>query len=137
MKEITDIIELQTNDIDKKLIFYTRYLVQINFTFDLAVISNGFKGTSHFCVRKDEIESFYNNLYSMHQNLAGISMLQDNDSDGYIKFEFNDFKQLQVSGQIGGSHEDHFMKFSFTTDQTVIPQFVNDFKKLSTNTDSF
>jgi hypothetical protein len=130
MKEINAIIELQTNNSKKKLSFSTRYLVQINYTFDLTVISNSFAGTSHFCVRKDEIETFCNNLEKMYSLLTGSSQLNDNDSDGYIEFTIYDDGQLKVCGQVGGSHEDHFVKFEFMSDQTCIPQFVTDFKKL-------
>lgn len=130
MKEIKDIVELRTNDTTKKLSFATRYLVQINFTFDLTVNSDGFAGTSHFCVRIDEIEALCNDLTKMHSSLLGSAKLTDNDSDGFVEFTISENGHLQVCGQVGGSHEDHFVKFEFRTDQTCIPQFVDDFKKL-------
>lgn len=130
MKVIKDIVELKTHDSTKQLSFATRYLVQINFTFDLTVNSEGFAGTSHFCVRIDEIETFCNNLTTMHTSLLGSAKLSDNDSDGFVAFTFSEHGHLQVCGQVGGSHEDHFVKFEFRTDQTCIPQFVDDFKKL-------
>lgn len=37
MKEIEQIIELQTNTNTERLTFETRYLVQINFTFEIFV----------------------------------------------------------------------------------------------------
>jgi hypothetical protein len=130
MKGIDYIISLQTNSPTKKLSFSTMYLVQINFTFDLTVISDKFSGTSHFCVRKDEIQTLCNDLTEMYSKLSGSSKLSDNDSDGFVEFVMFENGHLQVNGQIGGSHEDHFMKFLFVTDQTCIPQFVDDFKKL-------
>ena len=130
MQEIKDIIELQTNSQTERLTFATRYLVQINFTFDLTVISGKFSGTSHFCVRRDEIEKFCEDLTKMHLSLTGSSRLSDNDSDGFIKFSVNEYGHLQVGGQVGGSHEDHFLKFRFQTDQTCIPKFIDDFEKL-------
>lgn len=132
MKVIKDIIELKTNDTTKKLSFATRYLVQINFTFDLTVNSGSFAGTSHFCVRIDEIETLCNDLTKMHSELLGSAKLSDNDSDGFVEFTISENGHLQVCGQVGGSHEDHFVKFEFQTDQTCIPQFVDDFKKLVT-----
>lgn len=132
MKVIKNIIELKTDDTSKKLSFATRYLVQINFTFDLTINSNGFAGTSHFCVRIDEIEALCKDLAKMHSSHLGSAKLSDNDSDGFVEFTISEYGHLQVSGQVGGSHEDHFVKFEFQTDQTCIPQFVDDFKKLST-----
>jgi len=130
MTEINDIIELATNSRTEKLSFATKYLVKINFTFDVSVISDGFAGTSHFCVRKEELESLCNDLANIHSTLSGSSQLSDNDSDGYVHFSIYQNGRLQVHGQVGGSHEEHFVKFEFQTDQTCIPKFVDDFRKL-------
>jgi hypothetical protein len=130
MKEIKDIIELQTHDQAKKLSFATRYLVQINFTFDLSVTSNCFSGSSHFCVRIGEIKAFCNQLTKMHSLLVGSAKLCDNDSDAFVIFTSSDFGRVTVRGQVGGSHEEHFVRFEFQTDQTCISQFVSDFEKL-------
>lgn len=56
MIEIDDIIELKTHTKTDRISFATRYLVQFNFTFDITVLSKGFSGTSHFCVRRDQLE---------------------------------------------------------------------------------
>jgi hypothetical protein len=130
MTEIDDIIELKTYTKTEKLSFKTRYLVQINFTFDLAVFSNGFCGTSHFCVRRDEIEKLCNDLSKISSSLEGTTKLEDNDSDAFVKFLIETNGNLIVSGQVGGTHEDHFVKFKFQTDQTCIDSFVQDFKSL-------
>ncbi|MEZ5059208.1 MAG: hypothetical protein R2879_19405 [Saprospiraceae bacterium] len=130
MKEIDDIIELKTNTVTKRLSFATRYLVQITFTFDLAVLSDGFSGTAHFCVRREQLERMCADLTNMHLKLSGTTKLDDNDSDGFIEFEIEPNGRLNVSGQIGGSQEDNFVKFKFQTDQTCIPPFVQDFKSL-------
>src|SRR5215203_5256168 len=104
MKEIASVIELQTNDSTKTLLFATRYLVQINFTFDLTAKSGDFSGTSHFCVRTDEIEAFCNALKKMHASLSGSARLSDNDSDGFVSLEMQESGHLKVCGQVGGSH---------------------------------
>lgn len=135
MKEIATVIKLRTNDVEKKLLFVTKYLVEINFTFDLSVKSGSFSGTSHFCVRKNEIEAFSEALMNIHALIWGSARLDDNDSDSFIKLEMQDTGHLRVSGQVGGSHKDQFMKFSFLTDQTCIPQFVADFTTLLNNRD--
>ena len=135
MQKIKDVIDLETNSPTEKLSFVTRYLVQINFTFDLAVISNRFAGISHFCVRKDEIETFCNELVEIHSSLSGSSTLHDNDSDSFVEFTISGNGHLQVRGRVGGSHECHFIEFEFRTDQTCIPKFVDDFRKLLIHND--
>lgn len=130
MKEIDDIIELKTNTDTERLSFATRYLVYINFTFDLTVLSDNFSGTSHFCVRRDQLEKMCSDLTNMHLKLSGTTKLEDNDSDGFVEFEIETNGRLKVSGLVGGTHEDHFLKFKFQTDQTCIPRFVQDFNSL-------
>ena len=130
MKEIDDIIELKTDTETERLSFATRYLVYINFTFDLSVLSDSFSGTSHFCVRREQLEKMCADLTNMHLTLSGTTTLEDNDSDGFVKFEIEPNGRLNVIGQIGGTHEDHFVKFKFQTDQTCIPSFVQDFNSL-------
>ncbi|AKQ45030.1 hypothetical protein TH63_04320 [Rufibacter radiotolerans] len=133
MLELDDIIELQTNSQTEKLSFATRYLVQINFTFDLKVRSGDFSGTSHFCVRRDEIESFCKNLLDLYSSLKGSARIEDNDSDGFVEFSIEPNGNLYVNGQVGGTYEEQCMKFKFKTDQTCIPRFVQDFNKLLLN----
>jgi len=130
---IDDIIELKTNRETERLSFATRYLVQINFTFDLTVVSNGFSGTSHFCVRRDQLEKMCSDLTTMLQAMSGNTTLEDNDSDASITFQIKPHGQLIVFGQVGGSHEDNYLKFSFETDQTCIEPLLVDFHKLLKN----
>ena len=130
MIEIDNIIELKTNTKTERLSFATRYLVQINFTFDLTVLSGGFSGTSHFCVRRDQLEKMCVNLTNMKLTLAGTTILDDNDSDGFVEFEIEPNGRLNVNGQIGGTHEENYLNFKFQTDQTCINNFVLDFKSL-------
>lgn len=69
-------------------------------------------------------------LTNMHSALLRITALDDNDSVGFVEFEIEPNGRLNVSGQVGGTHEDNFVKFKFETNQTCIPQFVQDFKSL-------
>ncbi|MEO8234765.1 MAG: hypothetical protein ABI549_05070 [Flavobacterium sp.] len=135
MKEIQNIIELRTNSENKILWFKTKYLVQINFTFNIIVFSDGFSGNSHFCVTRDQLEQLNNQLDNMHSNLSGSTMLKDNDSDSFIKFTIASNGNLKIQGQLGGSHEDHLIKFKFLTDQTCLPPLIRDFKILLLNKD--
>ncbi len=130
MIKIDNIIELNTNTETEQLSFATRYLVQINFTFDLTVLSDNFSGTSHFCVKRDQLAKMCADLINMQLTLSGTTILEDNDSDGFVEFEIESYGRLNVSGQVGGTHEDHFVKFKFRTDQNCISQFVQDFNTL-------
>ncbi|MCU0402444.1 MAG: hypothetical protein MUE75_15810 [Algoriphagus sp.] len=130
MKEIEQTIDLNTNSKTKKLSFVIRYLVQDSFTFDLSVFSDGFSGTSYFCVRRDQLEKLCHDLKKMYMTLSDSVMLEDNDSDGFVQFEMNSTGHLYVSGQIGGTHSEQLVRFKFQTDQTCIPQFAKDFELL-------
>lgn len=130
MIEIDDIIELRTYTETERLLLEARYLVYSNFTFDLKVVSEGFSGTSHFCVRREQLEKMCSDLTNIHSTLTGTTILEDNDSDGFIKFDIENDGKLNVSGQVGGTHEDHFLKFKFQTDQTCIPELIKDFYAL-------
>lgn len=133
MIEIDDIIQLKTNRETERLSFATRYLVQINFTFDLTVQSNGFSGTSHFCVRRGQIENMCSDLTTMKQSMSGKTTLEDNDSDASVNFQMKPHGQVIVFGQVGGSHEENYLRFSFQTDQTCIEPLLTDFHKLLKN----
>ena len=130
MIKIENKIELKTNRKTEKLSFATRYLVQINFTFDLTVLSESFGGTSHFCVRREQIEKLCADLTEMKERLSGNTKLEDNDSDASVSFQIENLGQVWVFGQVGGSHEDNYVKFKFQTDQSCIEPLIEDFHKL-------
>jgi hypothetical protein len=110
------VIKFNTNTETERILFKTKYLVQTNFTFDLTILSNGFSGNSHFCVNIDQLEKMCIDLKRMHLTLFGKTIFNDNDSDGFVKFEIEPNGQLIVSGRVGGTTEDHFMRFAFCTD---------------------
>lgn len=130
MITIDNIIELKTNRKTERLSFATRYLVQINFTFDLTVLADSFGGTSHFCVRREQIEKLCSDLTDMKDRLSGKTNLEDNDSDANVCFHIESNGQLYVFGQVGGTHEDNYVKFKFQSDQTCIEPLIEDFHKL-------
>jgi hypothetical protein len=66
----------------------------------------------------------------MYSSLNGSTSLEDTDSDGFVRFSMEQSGHVIVTGQVGGSYEDHFMKFKFQTDQTCIPNFIQGFKNL-------
>jgi len=135
MKEIKNIIELKTNSKTKQLLFKTKYLVQINFTFELMVLSEGFSGNSQFCVRRDQLENLNIELDNIYSRLSGSTKIEDNDSDAFIEFSIEPNGNLNIQGQVGGTYEDHFIKFKLVTDQTCIPPLIQDFSILLLNKD--
>jgi hypothetical protein len=130
MLEINDVIKLKSSDSENKLSFATRYLVQVNYTFDLTVKSNSFSGTLHFCVRKDEIEELCSDLKKMMFSFASKAHLFDNDSDSFIDFNIDDSGRVFVNGQLGGSHEDNYMIFKFSSDKIATEYFIQELESL-------
>jgi hypothetical protein len=84
-------------------------------------------------VRREEIEKLCNELGTMYSSLQGSTRLTDNDSDGFIEIKINNSGHVTLSGQVGGTHEEHFVRFSFVTDQTSLPKFIQDFRDLLKN----
>jgi hypothetical protein len=66
----------------------------------------------------------------MNTELTGCCEIADNDSDAYITFRMDKFGHMIVFGQIGGSQEEHFMKFKYDSDQTIIDKLVKLFTEL-------
>lgn len=136
MLEIKEKIELLTNDETKILSLAIRYLVQHNYTFDMTVKSGSFAGTSHFCVRKDQISDFISDI----NNLTTTSQkprLDDNDSDGFIELALLDnLGHISISAQIGGTHEDNYVRIKFETDQTCLLKFITGLQSLLKYEDS-
>ena len=107
------------------------YTVEEYFTFNIKIKSGEFSGSSNFCIPKFEIIKIGDALSKMYNELKGFCEIKDFDSDAYIRLDMDKFGHMFIFGQIGGSHEDHFMKFKFTSDQTVLDKFINIIEKLN------
>ena len=108
----------------KKLNIEYLYTVDDYITFNIKVKSQEFSGVSNFSMSKESVTSIIENLSIMYEKLKGFCEIKDCDSDANIKIEMDKYGHLYVFGQIGGSHEDHFMKFKFKADQTVLGRFM-------------
>ncbi|EIW19111.1 hypothetical protein [Pelosinus fermentans] len=106
------------------------YLVEGYHTLKISVKSGVFAGSSNFCISKGSVHILFEELSNMYKELKGYCKLEDYDSDAYIMFEMEKLGHLCISGQIGGSHESHNMKFKFYTDQTVLLNFIKSLKEL-------
>lgn len=135
MITIDKIIVLETYREDQQLSFEICYLVESSFTFEIAVLSGNFSGKAHFCADGKAIGLFAQDLDAIDKKMAGMARLEDMDSDGFIEFLMDSPGSLSVRGQIGGTHEDHFVRFRFSTDQTVLRNFVAGLNSLDTYQD--
>lgn len=123
MLVITDKPKLKSLNGNDWLSLNTRHLVQISFTFDLSVSVNSYNGQSHFCVRKDQLKQLVNELSKLNSNPLVNAKLEDNDSDAYLNFKGNSVNSVLIEGQVGGTHEECFLKFAFETNHENIKSF--------------
>ncbi len=113
---------------DKELIVTYLYTVDNYFTFKIKIRSGEFEGASNFCISKEVLISIINCLHNMYNELVGSCTLHDYDSDAYLAMEMQKFGHMCLHGQIGGSHEEHNMRFRFIIDQTALANLMEVFK---------
>lgn len=130
MLPLTNKVTLSSTDDSSKLVLATRYLVQINYTFDMTGATKLKSHTSHFCVRKEQIFDF---VCCINQGIT--AELQDNDSDGYIKIIFKE-DTIFVYAQIGGSHEENIY-IEFNTGINAAFIFTEGLRELLNNEDIY
>ncbi len=118
------------NSDGKELILEHLYTVEGYSTFNIKVKSGEFAGASNFCIAKQDVVSINVKLLQMYKDLKGYCEIKDHDSDAYVMIEMDKFGHMCIYGQIGGSHEEHSMKFKYNTDQTVLIGLMCRFKAL-------
>lgn len=100
------------------------YTIEKYLTMQINIRSGEFSGASNFCMPSEKLLSIIQELRKMNNTLSGRCSLNDYDSDAHINFEMGELGHLRVSGQIGGSHESHFMKFKYVIDQTILQNLI-------------
>ncbi len=113
---------------EKGFILKHLYTVEDYLTFNIKVKSGEFSGASNFCLLNKDILSIIDKLSNMKKDLKGHCELKDSDSDSYILIQMEKHGHLFISGQVGGSHEDHVMKFKYMADQTILIEFIEALK---------
>lgn len=98
--------------------------------FKIKIKSGEFTGASHFCVSGNLLRSFIEILSKMYKDLTGSCELNDYDSDANLKIKIQELGHVDISGQMGGSHEDHSMRFKLATDQTVLANLIQVLKAM-------
>lgn len=116
------------DNIKNKILIEHLYTVEDYLTFNISVKSGVFEGASHFCIPKTKIIHIISELNHMHEELKGKIEMKDTDSDSFIAIQMKQFGHICIWGQIGGSYESNYMKFSYDTDQTILMEIIRTFK---------
>ncbi len=106
------------------------YSIDDYINIKIFIKSNGFSGWNQFCLSKFKIEELLEHLLDFNNLNAGSYKINDFDSDSFINISATSKGRLAFDGQMGGSHNDHYMKFKFNTDQSIINQFIYSLKKI-------
>ncbi len=104
------------------------YTVEKYITFHVYIMSGDFSGCSNFCTSEEMLQSAVEALDMLHERLYGEYTLTDYDSDDYILFQFQKYGHLKISGQVGGSQSDQFLKFSLYSDQTFLRRLITELR---------
>lgn len=101
-----------------------------NSSFQVKVASSKFVGIAE-CEydRKDWIR-FIHDLELLYDFKIEEVVFKDICYGSEISFVMDDTGHLKVSGMIYGCHMTHSMKFEFMADQTVLPSFISQLKRL-------
>lgn len=124
MLKMNDTFTIQSLISGDSLSLKILYLVQINFTISLMFQGAGFYGACHFCIRIDEVDNLCFKLTSKMS-----TKITNNDDDAYIEFFYTD-NAVFVSGQIGGTHQDNYLKFRFETSEKFVKDFAEKFLEI-------
>ncbi|WP_042228142.1 hypothetical protein [Paenibacillus popilliae] len=114
----------------RELIVNHLYTIEDYFTFDIKVKSGEFTGASNFCMPKEKVIFMVESLSKMLQTLEGYCEVKDYDTDANVVLEMEKLGHMCIYGQLGGSHEEHSMKFKYTADQTVAANLMKMLKAL-------
>jgi len=113
-----------------KINFVHEYTVEGYITFSIKIISGEFSGTSSFCLSKSTLLNAILALGEMYNQLEGAYQINNYDNDDFILFEFAKHGHLNISGQVGGSHNQQFLVYNFMTDQTALHEVISTFHKV-------
>ena len=124
-----DKIELNTYDDNKIFKLELLYKVENYYTFDFFIKSWEFSWKSSLCFSIVELNKLEKSLETFIDTLNWEFILKDSDSDAYIMFVVENGKVI-IKWQVWWSHQDHYMKYKFITDQTTLKPFYSQLKSL-------
>lgn len=97
-----------------------------NTTAIIEVNSNGFSGVSKFIFDIKSFREFIANINDSYKKLSGDFKFIDLCYGSELKFEFQKFGHICISGILYGEAAVQQLKFEFITDQAVIPIFLKE-----------
>lgn len=106
------------------------YNIENYLTFKVTVKSGDFQGAYNFCIYKKEIDRLL--IENKNPAIPKEILLQDYDSDSFIRIVMTSNTFVIVTGFIGGSHNTNNLNFEFKADQTIF-QKLNDIFRESIN----
>jgi hypothetical protein len=89
-------------------------------SFSVVVVSGGFSGASGFCLPVDSLRDAVSSLSRIDHDLSGSYQIDDCESDDFILLEYLSQGHLRVSGQVGGSFNNQYLRYEFDTEQTAM-----------------
>lgn len=101
------------------------YFVGRYATYEVCISASGFAGKSSFCIEENNIKIIVEKATTMIDTLCGEVVVNDTESDAFLKFFFGNERELYVVGQIGGSWDDNMLKFKMRADQTILKGLKN------------
>jgi hypothetical protein len=102
----------------------------------IKVSPNGkFSGETELFVSKESIMKLADDLAQMHKETKGCTSIKCSGWGSYIGFEIGKSGELYISGLLNKRWDEgnNHMKFKFTSDQTLIPLFIQILKELTSD----
>lgn len=128
-------IQLKSNCEEKILKIFNIECLEDNsaYKMNLEVYSRGFSASKELFIEPFQFNKFIEEIKKMNDNLNGTAKMKPMYEDDYIEFICDKSGHLNVKGQIFEfSDTPQYLKFEFVTDQTCLPDFINDLNKCIT-----
>lgn len=100
------------------------YLMEDCFTFVIKINSGEFRGICSFSIFLSEINTLIKKMSYMYEHLDGECIFHDTESDAFIAIQMLKYGNLTIYGQLGGTHQDHLMKFKCSMDKTILNNLI-------------
>lgn len=102
-----------------------------NCSFNIRIVSGMFSGVADGCeCDYKEWKKFIKQLNDLILFKASEVIFQEIGYGGQISFKGDKLGHIEVSGLVYGNAMSHSLQFSFMTDQTAFPSFINELQKL-------
>jgi len=114
----------------ESMTFEYKYSVEGYITFTIKVNSGEFSGASSFCISGNSLKNTILSLRGMYNSLEGEYQMNDYDSDDFVLFEFLNLGHIRITGQVGGSHNQQYLRYQFNADQTFLDKIIINLKDM-------